>query len=770
MMNFSFRCLTFLFVLATSTVFGQVDFTVEPFTEPGSFPVLKNCVVDMDGDHLDDIVAISNSVMKVASQQHDGSFKFKSHFQQFKNVANWSICAGDIDANGFNDLIIGGQGAVSFIYADNNGSAYREEAKPDYIFAQRSNFVDIDNDGHLDAFICHDEDQNHPYRNDGNGNLILDQSLINTPADTPGNYESVWVDYDNDGDLDLHIAKCVQNADINDPNRVNLLYNNDGNGNFTEVGEAAGLADNDQSWVSMFEDFNNDGFMDVFTLNHETANQLMINNGNGTYSNITAGSGLAETPLSAYEGFAADFDNDGDIDILRDSPQQFYINNGDLTFTIVPTPITIGAIGDLNNDGFLDVVNGINIAYNNGNTNHWLRINTIGRESNRNGIGARVEAYGDFGIRIREVRATNSWSPMSTLGVHIGVGAYTQVDSVVVKWPSGLRSVINNPGVDQVLTIDELGCSTELVEIAVEGELELCEGDNVQLTAPAGFVYNWSTGETSQSITVTTSGGYNVTITSPDGCTSYSKAIGVKNLNDPISILAPEGLEFCGAPIRLQADTDQPVVWSTGDTTNTIWVQEEGDYVVSAVSECGDQVQSEPITVERLVVDAAMPFDTIVAEGTELLVLHVDGSFVLWYNDNDPGSPLLFVGNDFFISNVMENDTFWVQNLTILPNGQECYSERVPITVTIATSSSQDLPELLGLKVYPNPTRGQVHVSLKKSQLIDLKVRDLSGREIRNYRRADSDLYNLEGLAPGVYLLEINLRDQSVTQKIVVNH
>ena len=768
MYNF-YKLFPFLVLMFSSVVLlAQVDFNKRAFTTE-NFPVFQDCVVDMNGDHLDDIVGLSRNILVIGYQELDGSFSFRYNHQNFETTPDWSICAGDIDANGFNDLIIGGSSAVSFVYANENGTAFTEDAKQPYIFAQRTNFVDIDNDGHLDAFICHDVGQNQPYRNDGNGNLTLDQSLITTPLG-PGNYESVWVDYDNDGDIDMHMSKCVQGAGPNDPDRINLLYNNDGNGNFTEVGEAAGLADGDQSWVSIFEDFDNDGDFDVFTLNHAIANQLQRNNGDGTFTNVTVGSGLDQTELGAYEGLGADFDNDGDIDILRDNfttgQSEFYINNGDMTFTIVPTDVTPGALGDLNNDGFIDVLKETSVFYNQGNDNHWLRINTIGRQSNRNGIGARVEAHGEFGIKIKEVRASASWSPMSTLSTHIGLGTAEQLDSIVVKWPSGLKSVLTNPAVDQVYTIDELDCPTEFVSLTTVGDLNLCDGESVELTAPAGFAYLWNTGEASQSITVSNTGGYNVTVTSPSGCTAFSKVLDVTRLSDPVAILAPDGLEFCGAPVRLQADTDQAVVWSTGETTQTIWIDEEGDYFVSSENQCGDNVQSETVTIENISVNAPSPIDTTVIAGIDFLTFSIEGDFVIWYDEFD-GNPI-FIGNDFFISNVVENDTFWVQTVIFLPNGQECYSEKVPITINVETTATNDFISEIGLKVYPNPTRGEVHISLRKEQLVGLKVRDISGKEIRSFRRSSSELYSLEGLQPGVYLLEIDLGVRAVTQKVIV--
>jgi hypothetical protein len=126
--------------------------------------------------------------------------------------------------------------------ANNNGTGFTEDARPEYIFSQRTTFADIDNDGFIDAFVCHDVDQSHPYRNDGTGYLTLDQTLIETLAEA-GNLSAIWVDYDNDGHTDLYISKASGGAPAGSPRRINLLYRNNGDGTFSEVGEQANLND-----------------------------------------------------------------------------------------------------------------------------------------------------------------------------------------------------------------------------------------------------------------------------------------------------------------------------------------------------------------------------------------------------------------------------------------------------------------------------------------------------------------------------------------------
>lgn len=415
-----------------------------------------DCAVDMDGDFLDDVVRITYNGIYIDYQDSSGGMTQQYYQMNVVNMPSWSITAGDIDGNGYNDLLFGGGSALSFVYANSNGTAYTENAQPEYIFTQRATFQDIDNDGHLDAFACHDVDQSHPYRNDGQGTLTLDTSLIHT-ADLPGNYAALWVDYNNDGHTDLYITKCRQGSSPGDPDRTNLLYHNNGDGTYTEAGAAANLDDNSQSWATVFEDFDNDGDFDAFIVNHDFQNRLLCNDGNGVFIDTIAGSGINENDLGAWENAAADFDNDGNVDIFSELQSEMLWGNGDLTFTPGQLSFDKGGIGDFNNDGFLDVIEGNNLWINDKNSNHWLKVTVEGNTSNKNGIGSRVEIYGSWGMQIREIRSTQSFSPMSTLNAHFGIGAATAVDSVVVIWPSGLQSVLTNPSIDQSHHIVEPG-------------------------------------------------------------------------------------------------------------------------------------------------------------------------------------------------------------------------------------------------------------------------------------------------------------------------
>ncbi|MCB0444522.1 MAG: VCBS repeat-containing protein [Gelidibacter sp.] len=449
---------------------AAITFSNQTLSATGS----KMGVVDLNGDFLDDIITIpsqseSTTVynLNIYYQQANGSFVEANYFPQAPRNPTWSLAAGDYDGNGYNDIVFGDSNGANVLKANANGTAYSVAAN-NSVFTQRTNFVDINNDGHLDIFVCHDQAPSVYYINDGTGGLTFYQSVANSGLGSypsGGNYASVWIDYDNDGDMDMFMAKC--GGDV--PRRTNQMYRNDGNGNYTEVGSIVGLDDPIQTWSAAWADYNNDGYMDCFVGTSDGSPHKMMLNVPNTDPNtnvlnprkfvdVTSTTNLANFTVSSIEHAPADFDNDGYVDIL--SGGKILHNNGDMTFTAILTgaPGT-GGIGDLNNDGFLDVYGGGSIRINDGNANHWIKIITIGDEagghSNRSGIGARVEINTASGTQIRDVRSGEGFRFMSTLNTHFGIGTDTAINYVRVYWPSGVVDNIVNPTIDTALTVTE---------------------------------------------------------------------------------------------------------------------------------------------------------------------------------------------------------------------------------------------------------------------------------------------------------------------------
>lgn len=423
----------------------------------------SECVVDMNGDFLDDIVAVNGDQITIFYQQEAGGFINQTfNTGPVENGPSWSIAAGDLDNNGYTDLLYGGGGGASFIWANEDGTGYHETHDDEYIFSQRTNMIDINNDGLLDGFVCHDIDANVFYINNGDGTMTFNQGGL---GEWGGNYGSVWIDYDNDCDMDMFIAKCGSD-------NIDQLHRNNGDGTFTSVGDEAGVADPTQSWSSAWADYDNDGDMDVFigaSSMGSGGHKLYQNNGDGTFTNVTEGSGFDDQEGVSIENMPGDFNNDGWVDVLG-AGTVFMINNGDMTFSPSICPFYFAPSGDLDHDGYIDFVSGGNVYYNSLEGNNYVTINTVGTVSNKNGIGARITVTSALGNQIRDVRSAEAFSPMQSLNAHFGLGTDTEVTEIRVCWPSGIEDVIYNPEINTAVMIVE-GSSPSKVETEAEGAL-----------------------------------------------------------------------------------------------------------------------------------------------------------------------------------------------------------------------------------------------------------------------------------------------------------
>jgi hypothetical protein len=414
---------------------------------------------DLDGDGRLDLVVggVEGTPVSVFHNNGDGTFADVTTASGLVLPAGpptrdtFGVTAGDYDRDGDLDLFLTHWLSAFFNFPDassyhlwrNNGAGVFTDVTlaagitplgpSDNFNSFTANFADIDGDRWPDILVTGDFRTSRIYRNNRNGTFTLanDFTVI-----TDGNGMGGAIgDYDGDGDLDWFVSS------IWDPNGVaegnwdvtgNRLYRNRGDGTFEDATDAAGVRVGYWGWGSTFQDFDNDGNLDLFHVNGfgradipETAefiadpSVLFVGNGDGTFTERGAALGVADTD----EGrgvVAFDYDGDGDLDLFvhnSEGPGRLYRNDE-------------------------------------GNAGNWLDVALHGRAPNTEGIGARVRVTADGRTQLRELRAGSNYVSQDPAVAHFGLGAARKVN-VEVVWLDGTRTVRERVAANQRLVLEQ---------------------------------------------------------------------------------------------------------------------------------------------------------------------------------------------------------------------------------------------------------------------------------------------------------------------------
>jgi hypothetical protein len=698
-------------MLGALSSFGQFSFTSANSLVPT--PTHSGCaisVVDVNNDGLDDMVKMDQSEILIVSLQKQNGTYTHYNLGSITGGSNvWGMAVADVDHNGWKDVATGTNGSMYLVKLAWSGTTITKTITTlaGSYFVQNVTFGDIDNDGWVDLAVCDDVDYLKIYKNNA-GTFTLQAptaAMIDTqdypgmfysgdPYDS-GNYGSVWTDFDNDGDMDLYVAHCRQTSTgSSDQRRRDRLYVNNGSNVYTESAQTYGIEVTNfrQTWTTSFGDIDNDGDFDILMMNHTGASQILENNGTGNFTDITATTGF-NWNNDGIESIFEDFDNDGYVDILMSGGGSgdsywMYRNNGNKTFTAVngsfpsqSNGMLSFATGDLNHDGKIDVLASYGNVYNSptstddvlylnntNNSNHFLTFNLTGTTSNDGAIGARVTITGAFGTQVREVRSGETYGTQNSMQLHFGLGSNTSVTSAVIEWPAGGTTNLGPLAADQFVTAVEGGCT--ITGNIIPGPVILCTGQSTTLTAVNGHTsYLWSTGATTQSISTSTTGNFNVMVTS-GGCTNISPTVGVTLNPDETPTVTSAGASSCAGVYELSSTPALGYAWTGpgGFTANTQTINPtvSGTYSLTITGTCAN-FSAPPVAVSVLA--APSPTGTgasglgpasfnLSATGT--------GGALSWY-DMPSGGTLLTTGPSYTTPVISSTTTYYVEDATTYP-------------------------------------------------------------------------------------------------------
>ena len=425
-------------------------------------------VGDYDNDGFADLYVIGYGQSVLYHNNGDGTFSDVTAKAGVANRGRWGSSGAwfDYDRDGRLDLVVanyldftpehnlicvqGGHrsychpnkyhGQPPALFHNNGDGTFSDVSRTSGIGLKPGNGLgvvcfDSNGDGWTDVFIANDSMENFLFVNRGNGTFEETGIAAGVALGEDGKAEAGMgvdaADYDGDGRPDLFVT----HLDL----ELNRLYRNNGDGTYDDATYRSKIGARNfrmSGFGTRFIDYDNDGWRDLFIANGHVLDNVelfhkdtthaepttMYRNVRGSFEDVTSqlGPALLVQQVGRAAAFA-DFDNDGDTDILVTS-------NG-------------GAPRLLRNDG--------------GNSRHWIQLRLIGVRSNRDGIGARVKLTAGGFTQMDEAKGGMSYQSAHDPRLHFGLGVAARADSIEIRWPSGQVDRLVDVAADRVVTVRE---------------------------------------------------------------------------------------------------------------------------------------------------------------------------------------------------------------------------------------------------------------------------------------------------------------------------
>ena len=374
-------------------------------------------------------------------EQVDGRFKditTKTGINGSSLSYGLGLCISDVNNDGWEDFYVSNDYTIpDYLYINNGDGTFTDQLQASMghtsHFSMGNNIADINNDGLVDIFTL---------------DMLPEDNRRQKLLLAPDNYEKF--------DLSLRSGFHYQYM-------RNMLQLNNGNGTYSEIGQLAGISNTDWSWSALLADFDNDGWKDLYVTNgyFRDYTNLDFINYMEDYVKIQrkAGKGgcIGDNQENACNGYY---------------PIICYLNKKGIEFQDQTKSLGVNqvansngaAYADLDNDGDLDlIVNNINkpaFIYRNESNgkNHYLQIKLKGNQGNIQGLGAKVSLFTEKGMQSQEQMTTRGYLSSVSDILHFGLGDVNKIDSLKIRWSSGLTQTVYNIEVNQVLRLERDRC------------------------------------------------------------------------------------------------------------------------------------------------------------------------------------------------------------------------------------------------------------------------------------------------------------------------
>lgn len=744
-----------------------------------------------------------------------------------------SVSFYDFNQDGLDDLTFAVEND-SILFYENTGADFERFYLPIYGNGQVKQvaWVDIDNDHDLDLFISVYNGTPRLLINDGNFNFTDNSVQAGLPTVSTENYGVSFADFNNDSYLDFYLANYNYGYSESDHTRLNRLYKNNGDGTFDNITLSAGVGDSIKtSFQGLWFDYDRDGWIDLFVINdrYPFENTLFKNNGNETFTDVTAGSGLGFPGGNPMTITIDDFNNDGFPDIYTTNigngdVTQHFVNNGDGTFSehsqALGTQIneyTWGAVwidydndtwedlyvatghpssffpqveskffknhngqyftfqnnffqgnmtgasysvakGDLNNDGFYDIISyndDLEDPYlwlNSGGTNNYIKLTLEGTTSNYNAIGAQIRVFANGNQYIKSVYSVENYIAQNSQHIIFGLGQAQVVDSIRVLYPSGKLDKYYNVNVNEHHYLVE--GETSNIQVQYIGDSIFCDNSNATLFINTPDSLTWNNNDDSTHISINTSGSYYAMIHQP-GFSFFTDTVQLQFSTMPqifeniesasCADLADGSIElFINANIN---SSDYSLNWSNGETGLSIINLGAGNYTYyyQDIFGCSDTTT----------LNVPSPSPIIINLSVQQELLGGDGNIQLIANGGTPPYDYYFNGTQ--LAPPYENLNQGQYLIEILD--QNNCSEDTLVNVNSILSLSEEAED--HFRIGPNPLIGSSFFiePMVPSENLTIKIYDATGKEI--FAECYTDLSNdkltldLANLKKGIYHLAI---------------